>query len=186
VKHIVRKLYWNFEKEEQWLNDMAANGLSLTGYSRRRYEFEDTEKSEYTYRLELLDQPASHPKSQEYIAFVSDTKAQLVASNKRWVYFRKKTSEGVFDLYSDINSKLRHYKKVRVLLNTIALVNLCAGLICTRFLFPQQGVTFTIVDLAFGIVGVCLLVFSGVLLLIGTPVRKRIRQLKKESEIREA
>ena len=70
MKHIVRKPYWNYEKEENWLNEMAAQGLALTGYSWCRYEFEDSDKGKYIYRIELLDQSSSHPASRQYIAFL--------------------------------------------------------------------------------------------------------------------
>ena len=30
MKHIVRKAYWDFEKEEQWLNEMSARGMAMT------------------------------------------------------------------------------------------------------------------------------------------------------------
>ena len=42
MKHIVYKPYWDYEKEERWLNDMAAKGLALSDYSWCRYAFEET------------------------------------------------------------------------------------------------------------------------------------------------
>ena len=29
MKHIIWKPYWNYEKEEKWLNDMSAKGLAM-------------------------------------------------------------------------------------------------------------------------------------------------------------
>lgn len=67
MKLVIRKAFFDFEKEEKFLNDMSANGLALTDYSWCKYVFEDAPKNEYIYRLELLETPFSHPKSQEYI-----------------------------------------------------------------------------------------------------------------------
>ena len=49
MKHIVRKAYVDYEKEE-----MSAKGAALTNYSWCKYTFEDTPKGEYIYRIELL------------------------------------------------------------------------------------------------------------------------------------
>lgn len=38
MKHIVRKAYWNYEKEEKRLNEMSAKGMALTDYSLRRMD----------------------------------------------------------------------------------------------------------------------------------------------------
>ena len=45
---------WNFEKEEKWLNEMAAKGFALISVGPFRYEFEDSLPDEYEVRLELL------------------------------------------------------------------------------------------------------------------------------------
>lgn len=53
---------------------------------------------------------------------------ELVASHNRWVYFRKKVVDGDFDIYSDIDSKIKHYKRVRVFFLVVIAINLIAGL----------------------------------------------------------
>ncbi len=113
MKQIIRKAYWNYEKEEKWLNALAAKGLAMTDYSWCRYVLEDTPPGEYVYRIELLDKLATHPESRKYIAFVEDTGAECVATYLRWAYFRKKAAEGPFELFSDNTSRIAHYKKVR-------------------------------------------------------------------------
>lgn len=52
MKHVVRKLFWDYEKEENWLNEMSAKGLVLSKYSWYSYEFLETPKNEYI-RIEL-------------------------------------------------------------------------------------------------------------------------------------
>lgn len=181
MKHIIRKPYWNYEKEERWLNEMAAKGLALTNYSWCKYVFENTPKGEYIYRIVLLDNTITHPESQKYIEFIEETGAEFVSSYMRWVYFRKKATDGAFDIYSDIDSKIKHYKKINVLWNTlvgiefsVAAVNLSIGL---------SDVGDNIVNT---VLGSLLFALGCFFIAIGAPIRKKIRRLKKEKEIRES
>ncbi|MEE0775692.1 MAG: DUF2812 domain-containing protein [Bacillota bacterium] len=114
MRKIIRKLFWvwDFKKEEQWLNDLAAKGLNLVSVGFCRYEFEEGEPQNYTYRLELLEHHPNHPESQNYIRFIEDTGGEFIGSLMRWVYFRKKVSDGSFDLFSDIDSRITHLKRV--------------------------------------------------------------------------
>ncbi len=114
MKKIVWKAYFDFEKEERWLNDMAAKGFALTRYTWCRYEFEETPPGEYIYRIELLKEHARHPESRRYIDFIEETGAECVTSYLRWVYFRKKAALGPFELYSDLESRIGHYRRVRI------------------------------------------------------------------------
>lgn len=90
MKTIIRKAYWNYEKEEKWLNEMSANGFALTDYFWCRYVFTDCEPGEYIYRIELLEYLPTHPVSQKYLRFMEENGVEYVASTTRWVFFRKK------------------------------------------------------------------------------------------------
>lgn len=112
MKHKVFKLFVDYEKEEQWLNEMSAKGLQLSSYYFGQYVFEDGQPGEYTYRLEMMK---SHPRGGEglaYIRFMEEAGVECVDTFWKWVYFRKKTSDGPFDLYTDIESRIRHYQRV--------------------------------------------------------------------------
>lgn len=128
MKSVVRRLFINFEKEEKWLNDMTAKGMHFIDYSFGRYLFEEGEPGEYIYRLELLDQLPSHPESIAYIKFMEEAGIECVGSYMRWVYFRKKASEGPFDLYSDYDSRIKYYKKIISLVGVLGFVNLLAAI----------------------------------------------------------
>ena len=124
MKHKVRKLFINFEKEEQWLNEMAAKGFHFIDYSIGRYLFEEGTPGEYIYRLELLEKLPSHVESKAYINFMEESGIECVGTYFRWVYFRKKSSEGPFDLYSNFASRIRHYKRVATLIGIAGAINL--------------------------------------------------------------
>ncbi len=128
MKHVIRKPYWNWEKEEKWLNGMSAKGLALVDYSWCRYVFEEALPGEYIYRIELLDYWATNPAGQKYIRFVEGTGAEFVSSYMRWVYFRRKAADGPFMLHSDIPSQIAHNKRVRALWFGLAILELSVGL----------------------------------------------------------
>lgn len=122
MRKIIRRIFfiWNFDDEEAWINEMAAKGMNLVGVSLGRYEFEDGTPGEYTYRLEMLNHWASHPESQNYIRFIEETGAEHIGTVKTWVFFRKKVTDGEFNIFSDIDSKIKHLDRV-IRLNTICL-----------------------------------------------------------------
>ncbi|MDP4153524.1 MAG: DUF2812 domain-containing protein [Bacillota bacterium] len=105
---------WEYEKEELWLNEMSAQGLQLVGVGFCKYIFEEGTPSEYSYRIELLNQYPTHPESVSYIHFLEGSGIEHVGSYMRWVYLRKK-SDGAFDLFSDIDSKISHCKRILTL-----------------------------------------------------------------------
>jgi hypothetical protein len=183
MKYVVRKAFIDYEKEEKWLNEMAAKGLAMTDYSWCRYVFEDSKPGEYTYRLELLDNVATHPESRKYIEFLEETGAEQVASYMRWIYFRKKTEDGPFDLYTDIDSKLMHYRRVFQLWFALTIAELLIGFSNTMTGITQYvegGTNFN------GFLGVPLLAFGLVLLFkLVLPLNKKIKQLKTEKAVME-
>ena len=119
----VRKWFWvwDFEKEEDWLNEMAMNGWVLDGVGYCTYHFVRCEPGEYSVRLEM------HPYDESYLAFMNETGAEYVGRMMMWIYFRKKASEGPFDLFSDIDSRIGHLNKIGRMLAIIGLANLVIG-----------------------------------------------------------
>lgn len=181
MKHIIWKPYWNFEKEEKWLNDMSAKGLALIDYSWCRYVFEEVPKGEYIYRIELLENWPTHPESRNYIRFLEETGVEHVSSYMRWVYFRKKSADGPFDLYSDIDSRIAHYKKVFTLWITLVCAELAIGLSNISIGITQWNRS----GINFGL-GIFLLFVGLSLLGVALPVGRKIKRLKKEKKIRES
>ena len=113
---------WDFEKEERWLNEMAARGLALISVTFCAYTFEQTEPGEYGVRLELLEYLPSNPESEQYIRFLESTGVEHVGSMIRWAYFRKKRAEGEFDLFSDFGCRIRHLNRMLALLGAAGII----------------------------------------------------------------
>ncbi len=113
---------WDFEKEEAWLNGMAQNGWILESVGFCTYHFVKCEPGEYNVRLEM------HGYDESYIQFMQDTGAEFVGRMVAWIYFRKKTTEGPFDLFSDIDSRVDHLNKISKVLGIIGAANLLIGI----------------------------------------------------------
>ena len=157
MRQTIHKLFWvwDFDKEEKWLNEMAAKGLSLVSVGFCKYEFEDSMPGEYKVCLQLLDKFPRHPESKKYIEFLETTGAEHVGSFTRWVYFRKKATEGDFELFSDNDSRLKYLSSVISFVSLITVGNWIAGInnvfIATTFPSPINYVG--ILNLLIGLVG---------------------------------
>lgn len=178
MKKVIHKWFWawDFDKEEKWLNEMAAKGLALHSVGFCKYIFEDCLPGEYNVRLELLDWLPSHEGSRRYIEFVEETGAEHIGSVTRWVYFRKKTEDGSFDLFSDNASRLVHLKRICTLLAAVALSTIPSGfynlILGFSFHSPLNFVAGCV-----GLIGILALYFAVF------KVGKKIRLLKQEQQI---
>lgn len=125
---VVYRVYMDYEKEESWLNEMASQGWSFTGRRLGGYRFEQGEPGEWIYRIELLPADAGSAASQEYLSLLLEAGAEVVSRQARWVYLRRPAAMGPFVLFSDLESRIGHYRRVVKLLTT-ALATLvgCAG-----------------------------------------------------------
>ncbi len=108
----IHRLFVDYEKEERWLNEMAARGSNFIGYRWGTYRFVQGTPGEWIYRIQFLEWNAGTPKGREYIEFVESTGAEAVSTYLSWVYFRKRAADGPFELFSDIDSRLAHYRRL--------------------------------------------------------------------------
>ena len=159
MKHIIRKVFfiWEYEKEEKWLNEMAAKGLHLTDAGLFRYVFEDGTPGAYQYRLEMLPQNPDHPESRKYIEFMEESGAEHIATMKHWVYFRRAVTDTPFEIYSDLDNKIKHMQNVYRLAGILSgicvaagVVNLSIGLNTTS-VYPSLNLGIAIPCLIFGL-----------------------------------
>jgi hypothetical protein len=185
MKSYVLKGFIDYEKEERWLNEMSAKGLALNGYFFFLYSFTDCEPGEYIYRIELLENLPGNPESRKYIDFLSENGVEHIASWARWVYFRKQAKDGPFDIYSDIDSKLTHFKRISTL--WLVLMIMMAAFSIQHFIhgmdyFHSGYESGAIASFVFCIIMLCLFVF---LFVAWNSLRLRTRKLKKEKLLHE-
>ncbi|HBU11586.1 MAG TPA: hypothetical protein DEB31_02295 [Clostridiales bacterium] len=185
MKRVLWRYFVNYEKEENWLNGLAAKGLAMTDFFFGRYIFSDSEPGEYVYRIELLSNHIGHPESQKYIAFMEENGVELVATWIRWVYFRRKAKDGAFDIYSDIDSRIAHYRRILLLFLPLLALDVANGVNLTLLFVSQlldtvpmfEGGLLFVAVLSFG-VGAALAVLCGSLF-------KKVKRLGREKLLRE-
>lgn len=136
MRNIIHKWFWawDFDKEEKWLNEMAAKGLALVAVGWCRYEFEDCIPGEYRVCMEFLENRCNTVENAKYIEFLEETGVEHVGTWLRWNYFRKKATEENFRLFSDHTSAVKHLSMIIRFIAVIGGANLFIG-IYNLFLF---------------------------------------------------
>ena len=72
-----------------------------------------------------------HGWDEQYVDFMRETGADYVGRMFAWIYFRKKTADGPFDLFSDIDSRIRHLDQIGRVLLCVGVMNLLIGILNT-------------------------------------------------------
>ena len=118
---------WDYEKEELWLNAMAQEGWALQRVGFATYYFERTEPGEYIVRLEC------RKKDEGYVSFVTDMGAEYIGRIAMWVYFRRKSEQGEFELNGDLDSRIEQLTTIGRMLLLVGIGNLLIGLSNLRY-----------------------------------------------------
>ena len=98
------------DKEAKWLTEMANEGWAMKRFFAGFYTFEECEKGKYQYQVDFCDKVLRV--SKDYKEFMADNDIEIVQQWGFWVILRKLSSAGEFELYSDVDSQIAHYKKV--------------------------------------------------------------------------
>lgn len=129
MRTTIRKWFWawEFDQEEKWLEEMAAKGQALVSARYATYEFEECTPGEYAVRLEMLEHTPDSEEGKQYIEFVESTGAEYIGHVMKWVYFRKKTADGPFELHGDNATRIKHLGGIIRLLKPLMAVNVGMG-----------------------------------------------------------
>ena len=129
MRTTIRKWFWawEFDKEEKWLDAMSAQGKVLVSARYLTYEFEDCAPGEYAVRLEMLEHTPDSEEGKQYIEFVESTGAEYIGHVMKWVYFRKKTADGPFELHGDNATRIKHLSGIIRLLKPLMALNVGCG-----------------------------------------------------------
>ena len=187
MKYVVHKVYWDYEKEEQWLNEMSARGMAMTDYSWGRYVFTDTPNGQYHYRIELLEYMPQNPESAAYLHFLEENGVEVVATYLRWVYLRKPASEGAFDLYTDLDSKIKHYQRINFLWSVMMVAEFSAGIVNLGIGIINLNIGERLGNFSYGnlIIGGSVFALGFVFLALDVPIRRKMKKLRAEKAIHE-
>lgn len=179
MRKVVHKWFWawDFDKEEKWLNEMAAKGLALVSVGFCRYEFEDCDPGEYKVCLEFLGNKCGQIENEKYIGFLEETGAEHVSTFNRWAYFRKRTPEENFELFSDNTSRVRHLTGIISFIGILCVMNLYIGCYNLFLFFSWKN--------QINMLGIINVLISGVVAVGLMRLLRKRKKLKTEQQIYE-
>ena len=93
------------EEMERYLNEMSHEGWQCCEIVRNELRFVRGEQDEYTYRVQYFYESRDGEKD-DYLRTLGETGAALVGEYGEALILRKKTADGAFELYSDLDSKI--------------------------------------------------------------------------------
>lgn len=118
--------FYNTDKETEWLNHMAEQGWAMTEFCFGFYRFERCEPGEYIYQTDVAEKLFGV--SEYYRQFVEETGAEIVCLWGFWVILRRKAEAGSFQMYTDVESTIGYYTKIKNLFGTVETIE-AAGLL---------------------------------------------------------
>ncbi len=113
------KLYYDKDEEEKWLNEMSKQGLAFKKFFLGFYSFDVCEPEEYHYQIDLLNNWDGN--KEDFAVFMEESGVDVISQWYRWVYLRKRSVDGPFEMYTDTESKIAQYTRIRKLF-TVALI----------------------------------------------------------------
>lgn len=151
------RLYFDKDKETEWLNDMAAQGYALTSFFAGIYTFDTCAPNKYTYQVDFCDKLGNV--SEDYREFMRENQIEIVQIWGFWIFLRKLNVDGPFELYSDIDSSIEHYTKIRNMFKCASIIMIlcfmieCFAVIQAPLCFPLLillgAMTFSILHTTF-------------------------------------
>jgi hypothetical protein len=114
---------WEDEKEEQWLQKMAAEGWRLEYVAPYVYKFQRSTPEDVVYRLDYkltLDKDYA-----EYLNLFRDSGWQLFATFSNWHYFRiNPQNNEIPEIYNSGRAKAEKYRRLLFVLLPICLAGI--------------------------------------------------------------
>jgi hypothetical protein len=111
-----------------------------------------------------------------YSAFMEDTDVKVISQWWRWVYLQKMASDGPFEMYSDVESKITQYNKIKNFFKVALIIEV----IC---FFVEGMATITTGSYVFGIFTALLAVICFAMTQIIWKCKWKIEQYKHEKDM---
>lgn len=123
MKKVKYRFNLNYQKEEEWINEMSQQGWHLEKFSFGKFTFIKGEPGEFIYRSELLGDMPKKEKA-EYLEFLTDSGITIVHEFAGWLYTRRAASEGPFELFTSNQSYIGYYQRILKYMIPLFLINL--------------------------------------------------------------
>lgn len=164
------RLYYDKDKEQDWLTEMVSCGWAVRNFFLGFYKFEPCEPGEYIYQIDLL---SSWKKGHmDYKDFLRENNVEIVFQWFFWIVLRKKSFDGEFILYTDNESKIEQYGRIKKFFFTFGIIEFICMLI-------ELNSAIQLKDTFFGTMTVLILVLVLVFLRIIWVCQNKINELKE-------
>lgn len=121
------RLYYDVDKEAEWLNEWSEKGYAMKSFFAGFYTFEACEKGKYLYQIDALSKFGTV--SEDYKEFMQEAGVEIVQVWGPWVVLRREASMGPFELYTDVESKIQNFKKRMKVYKVAAIVEIICFMI---------------------------------------------------------
>ena len=111
-------IQWKFtfdkDEEQDWLNDYCREGWAMADFFAGLVTFVPCRPGEFIYQIDLLPGAGLRADDYEdYVSFMRDMDVEVLQRWGRWVYLRKRAEDGPFEIYTDTDSKIQLYRRIR-------------------------------------------------------------------------
>lgn len=108
------KLTFDKDMEEDWLNDWCQRGWAFKRFCMGFFTFTPCRPGEFIYRIDLV--PGTGLRCDDYwgyAAFMEEMGVEVLQRWGRWAYLCKRAEDGPFDIYTDLDSQIELYRRMR-------------------------------------------------------------------------
>ena len=95
----------DFDKEEQWLNDMVQKGWAFWHTNGVIYRFKACKPGEFIYQIDFDEKKKEG--IDDYVVFRRSCGDQFVHQCKNRIYWKRETTSGPFEAENNVAAKLR-------------------------------------------------------------------------------
>ncbi len=121
------RLYFDKDEEANWLNEMSMEGWAFKKFFLGVYTFEACEPGEYNYQIDLLNNWNGDKK--DFASFMEESGVEVISQWYRWVFIRKKSSDGPLEMYTDEESKIAQYTRIKNFFSVALLIEVICFLV---------------------------------------------------------
>ena len=101
----------DYEREERWLNEMAAAGWEFVRTNGFRFRFRKGEPGAYRYKIDLVERNEEDAVREEYFNFLTECGNRVVCDFKDWIYLQRAAADGPFEGTDDAYARLHVMNK---------------------------------------------------------------------------
>ena len=159
------RLFYDKDKEQEWLNEMCDKGWAMERFFAGFFTFKPCEPGEYIYQVDML----KSFDGKNYKEFMKDMNIEPVQQWVSWIVLRKKKADGPFELYTDEASLIEHYTRIRLFFKMFTIVTIILTMIWSYIMLRYDDMTLLVPILLFALL---------LILFIRQAVRSNIKILK--------